>query len=186
MKTFMTGLLKSRVTRWSLLAGLAAVLVWAGPAIAGVKQTCEGIGYIFFFEPSEWSVTPSGNIRMSAKAGQVMLLDNPLLTGRFTYEGDANMDAQMNGVLSGTGVYEVGTWDFGGALPVFTPSPGGGQWVVQWEAKGNLYGPAMTKFVGHGIAGEVEGMQFVLTGQQPEGELYGLYSGEVLDPHAQK
>ncbi len=115
-----------------------------------------------------------------------MVADNPLLTGRYTAEAICNLDAQLTGVFSGKGVIEVGAWALVDGVPVFTPSATGGKWVVKSESKGNLYGPFESKLVGHGIAGEVEGMQFVLTGQEPEGAPYELFSGEILDPHAQK
>ncbi len=112
------------------------------------------------------------------------MADDPLLTGRFTHEGDCNGDAQRNGVWSGTGVYKIGTWDLSGAVPVFVPSPPGGKWAVKWEARMNLDGSAEDKFGGHGIAEEVEGMQFDLAGrwQGPAGG----YEGQILDPHAQE
>ncbi len=187
MKTFMTGLLKGRITRWSILAGLAVVLVWAGPSIAGVKQTFTGGSWYLALNLGEWSVTPSGNIHVRGMGGvEMWVADNALPTGRLTFEGNGNYDAQLNGVGSGTGVLEVGTWAVVDDVPVFTASPTGGQWVVQWEAKGNLFGPLEVKFVGHGVAGEVEGMQFVLTGQRSQGAPSALGSGEILDPHEQK
>jgi len=39
----------------------------------------------------------------------MMVSANPLLTGRLTWVGDWNGDAELNGVGAGTGVFEVGT-----------------------------------------------------------------------------
>lgn len=180
--------------RWSMLVGLGAVLLWAGPAVAGVKQHVEVVAWWpspLAVDLGEWSVTPSGHIRATGmKAVEILVSDNALLTGRFILESDANSDAELiKTVSSGTGVIEIGTWDFtqtdpeiGG--PVFVPSPTGGQWFVKGEAKGSYASLSFEgQFVGHGIAGEVEGMQFVLAGHW-EG-FQGGYSGEILDPHAQ-
>ncbi len=195
MKTFMTGLLNGRITRWSMSVGLGVLLVWALPAIAGVKQHVEVVAWWpspLAVDLGEWSVTPSGHVRAEGmKQVEILVSENALLTGRFTMESDANGNAELTKVVSsGRGVIEVGTWDFtqtdpeiGG--PVFVPSPTGGRWVVKLEAKGSYAALSFEgQFVGFGVAGEVEGLQFVLAGYW-EG-FQGGYSGEVLDPHAQK
>ena len=69
-------------------------------------------------------------------------------------------------------------------MPVFAPSPNGGRWVTKWEGKGNPNGSYEVKVIGHGIAGEVEGMQFGLAAQGGGG--VDNYSGQLLDPHAEK
>ena len=69
-------------------------------------------------------------------------------------------------------------------MPVFIPSPTGGLWVTKWEMRGNPTGFYEGKVMGHGIAGEVEGMQFDLAGQGGGG--VDSYSGEILDPQAEE
>src|SRR5512147_1238222 len=123
MKTFITGLLKGRITRWSLLAGVAAVLVWAWPAIAGEKQALEAVSVTLSFDPGQASATPSGNLHIKGMTAANMIVSaNPLFTGRLTWVGNFNGDAQLNGVGSGTGIFEVGTWDLSSDAPVFIPS----------------------------------------------------------------
>jgi len=50
--------------------------------------------------------------------------------------------------------------------------------------KGNPTGSYEGKVMGHGIAGEVEGMQFDLAGQGGAG--VDDYSGQLLDPQAEE
>ena len=185
MKTFITGLLQSGITRWSLLAGVAAVLVWAWPATAGQKQAVEAVSVTLSFDPGQASATPGGNIHIKGMTAVNMLVsENPLFTGRLTWVGNFNGDAQLNGVGSGTGMFEVGTWDLSSGAPVFIPSPAGGLYVTTWQGQGNPISAYEVKVVGHGIAGEVAGMQFDVIGN---GDLFStLYSGELLDPHAEK
>ena len=57
-------------------------------------------------------------------------------------------------------------------------------WVTKWEIKGNPNSFYEGKVMGHGVAGEVEGMQFDLAAKGGGGVDY--YSGPVLDPHAKK
>ncbi len=185
MRTFITGLLKGRITRWSMLAGLAALLVWAGPVTAGEKQAVEITGQYLAIDWGQTSVTPSGNVHVVGLSATVMMVsDNPLVTGRLTWVGIWNGDAELNGGGSGTGLFEVGTWDLSSGVPVFTPSPTGALWVTKWEMRGNPNGPYEGKVMGHGIAGEVEGMQFDLAGLGGAG--VDNYSGEVLDPQAEE
>jgi hypothetical protein len=187
MRTLTTGLLKSRRLRWSTLAAIpVALLVLAWPVTAGVKQTVEATGIYLAIDMGQASQTPSGNIHVKNISAVVMMESaNPLLNGRLTWVGDWNGDAQLNGGGQGTGVFEVGTWagDLSSGL-VFTPSASGGTWVTKWEVKGNPAGPYAGKVTGHGVAGEVEGMQFdaALTG----GAGVDDYSVQLLDPHAQK
>jgi len=104
-----------------------------------------------------------------------------LFNGRLTWVGDWNGDAQLNGSGQGTGVFEVGTWDSSGA---FTPSPSGGTWVTKWEVFVNPAGHYTGKVIGHGVAGEVDGMQFdaALAWTGPGVEDYTI---QFLDPHGQ-
>ena len=184
MKAFITGLLQGRRTRWSMLAAVsAASLVWAWPATAGEKQTVEIMAQYIAVNWGQASATPSGNIHVKGMGATAMMMSaNPLVTGRLAWVGDWNGDAELNGGGAGTGVFEVGTWDRSSGVPVFIPSPTGGQWVTKWEMKGNPNGTYEGKVMGHGVAGEVEGMQFDLAGQGGGGVDY--YSGQLLDPHA--
>ena len=165
-------------------AVLAALLVWAWPATAGEKQTVEIVATYLASDWGQASVTPSGNIHIKDMGATCMMVsDNPLVTGRLVWVGNANGDAELNAVGAGTGVFEVGTWDLSNPQqPVFTPSPAGGLWVTKWEMKGQFPVNYEGKVMGHGVAGEVEGMQFDLAGQGGGGVDY--YSGELLDPQA--
>lgn len=178
----------SRATTWccGLLAGLAALLVWARPATAGEKQSVEAVAYYLSFDTGLTTVTPSGNIHFRGMRAVCMVVsNNRLVNGRITWEGNFEGDEELNGAGSGTGIFEVGTWDLSAGSPVFTPSPAGGLWVTKWEARGSLAGLGYAgKVVGHGIAGEVEGMQdsFYFHG----GGTTDYYTGQILDPHAKK
>jgi hypothetical protein len=187
MKAITTGLLKSRISRWSMLAGLAALLVWAWPALAGVKHAVEAVAIYLSLDPGEARATPSGNVHVKDMGAVCMMVsENPLFAGRLTWTGNFEGDAQMNGAGSGTGVFEVGTWDLSSDVPVFIPSSTGGRWVTKWEARGSLSGLGYVgKVVGHGIAGEVEGMQFDV---ELVGGITGAdyYSGQLLNPQAEK
>jgi hypothetical protein len=185
MKESVTGLLKGRITRWSMLAAAAALVVWAWPVNAGEKQTVEGVGTYIGFNPGQTRATPSGNLHITGmEAEAVVVTDNPLLSGRLTWVGIWNSDAELNGGGSGNGVLEVGTWEFTTGGPVFTPSPTGGKWVTKWEMKGNLNGPYEGKVIMHGIAGEVDGMQY--DSDVEGGGGFDYYTGQLLDPHAKK
>jgi hypothetical protein len=170
-----------------LVSVAAALLVWACPTAAGVKQAVE-IAAIYLAQPTigEVDVTPSLNVHIKGlKATQMMLSENPLVTGRLSWKGNVNVDAQGNGVGAGTGTFEVGTWALSSGVPVFTPSPLSGQWETKFEIKGNLNGPYTVKVIGHGVAGEVEGMQFIFEARWISTGV-DAYSGEILNPHAKK
>ena len=166
-----------------MLPAFAALLLWAWPATAGEKQAASVVGTYLGLDLGQASQTPSGNMHLKDVVAVVMMIsDNPLVNGRLTWTGNINTDAQGNGVGSGTGVFEVGTWDFISGAPVFTASEG--LWVTKWEFKGNMFGPYTVKVIAHGVAGEVEGMQFDFAAQGGGGIDY--YSGSILDPHATK
>jgi hypothetical protein len=179
---------RSHSTAWwcGMLAGLAALLVWASPAAAGEKQSVEAVASYLSFDFGQTSVTPSGNIHLNSMGAVCVVVSaNPLVTGRLTWVGDFQGDGQLNGSGSGTGNWEVGTWDLSSGVPIFKPSPAGGLWVTKWEARGSLAGLGYTgKFVAHGVAGEVEGMQENL--EFAGGGLTDYYTGQILDPHAKK
>jgi len=73
---------------------LAALLVWAGPATTGEKQTVEITGVYLAIDWGQASVTPSGNVHVDGLSATVMMVsDNPLVTGRLTWAGKWNGDA---------------------------------------------------------------------------------------------
>jgi hypothetical protein len=169
-----------------MLAVMAALLLWAWPATAGEKQAVENMAITIDFDSGQTSATPSGNVHIrNLRAVYMVLSDNPLVAGRLTVVGDFNADAQLNGVGSGKSTFEIGTWDLSTGAPVFIPSPTGGLFLGTWESKGNLAGPFTVQSAGHGVAGEVEGMQFNAEGQAPDA-LSSHYTGWLLDPHAKK
>lgn len=182
MNKSITGLLKGRRSRCHMATGLATLLVFALPAVAGEKQEVFCTGEGLAFDPGQTTVTPSGRVHLRGMGSEAKMESaNPLFTGRLTWVGNFNGDATLTGVGSGTGVFEIGTWDSSTAPPVFTPSPAGGVYVTKWEGRGNPLGPYEIKIIGHGIAGEVEGMQFNVTGV---GSLFlTYYNGQLLDPH---
>ena len=188
MKAFINGLRQGRIARWSRWAAMLTVLlVWASPTAAGVKWDAEIDGFFYDGVPGQWSVTPSGNIHIDGMLTVVrMISDNPLLNGRLTWVGNINADAEFNGVGSGTGVFEVGTWEFNSESEEweFTADQKNSIWVTKWEAGGNLLVSYEVKVIGHGIAGEVEGMQFSVIALGGGG--VESYIGQLLDPHAQK
>jgi hypothetical protein len=168
-----------------MLASLATLLVLAGPAAAGQKVTAESVSDAIAFDPGTVAVTRSGNLHFTGmRSVNIVLSDNPLATGRLTCVGDFQGDAELNGAGHGKGIFEVGTWDFSPDVPVFTRSPAGGLWVTTWQSQGNLLGPFDVNVVGHGVAGEVEGMQFQAEAQGDAGT--GHYAIQLLDPHAKK
>ncbi len=184
MKAFITGLLQGRRTRWSMrVAVLAALLVWAWPATAGEQQPVAIVGQYLAMDFGQASVTPSGNIHLHGAGAVVMMMsENPLVTGRLTWVGDWLGDPELNGAGSGTGVFEVGTWDLSSGAPVFVPSPTGGRWVTKWEIRGNPNTFYEGKVMARGVAGEVEGMLLNLAAEGGGGVDY--YSGDLLDPLA--
>jgi hypothetical protein len=94
----------------------------------------------------------------------MMVSENPLAAGKLTVTGQFNGDLDLDGVGSGSSVFEVGTWDLSTGTPVFTPSAAGGRWTARWELKGVLAGACTVKAIGHGISGEVEGMMYSVEG----------------------
>jgi hypothetical protein len=173
----------SRNTTWccTMLPALAALLLWAWPATAGEKTEVSVVGTYLALDMGQASQTPSGNMHIKDVVAVVMMIsDNPLVTGKLTWTGDINTDALANGGGSGTGVFEVGTWDFSSGAPEFTSSEG--LWVTKWEFRGNMFGPYTVKVIAHGVDGEVEGMQYSFTAQGGGG--VDNYSGTILDPHA--
>jgi hypothetical protein len=176
----------SRTWCCGMLAVMAALLLWAWPATAGEKQSVNAVATYLSFDFGQTSVTPSGNIHLNSMGAVCMVLSaNPLATGRLTWVGDFEGDAQLNGSGAGTGIFEVGTWDFSSGVPVFESSPAGGLWVTKWETRGSLAGLGYAgKVVGHGVAGEVEGMQENLDFEGGGGP--DQYTGWLLDPHAKK
>ncbi len=171
----------------AMLAGLA-LLSWVWPAAGGQKQNLQSIGVSMGFTMGEMRVTPGGTILIEGlSAVYMMLSDNPLTAGRLTVTGNFNGDSSLYGVSSGSAIFEVGVWDLSSGAPVFKASAAGSQWAGRWELKGIL-GGAITqhKAVGHGIAGEVQGMVYAVEGQTvwDEGlKMYvTAYSGWLLDP----
>jgi hypothetical protein len=130
---------------------VGALLGLAGPVGAGEKQDVE-ITAIYLAAPAlgEPRETPSGNIHFRGVIATpiMMLANNPLLTGRLTWVGDFNLDADWMGVGAGTGILEVGTWN---GLE-FTPS--GGVWVTKWEGKGDMRTAYEIKVMAHGVLGK--------------------------------
>ncbi len=165
----------------AMLAGLVLVS-WAWPVAGGEKQTVQSVAMAVGYTPGEMNVTPGGTIHIEGFSVVYMVLsDNPLTNGRLTVTGNFNGDISLNGVGSGSSSFEVGTWDLSSGAPVFTASAAGSRWASRWESKGILGGAGTIKAVGHGIAGEVEGMVYVVEGQAaPDGS--AAYTGWLLDP----
>ncbi len=170
-------------------AALLALLLWAPPAGAGEWKTADIRATMVALNQGEWTATPSGNLRIIG-ATQVLMFEseNPLFTGRFTWEGDANADAALNGICVCRNIFEVGTWeqDPESGEWVFTPSPGGGVFAGVALAKGNLFGPFDVKGEAHGILGELKKFNIHLEGHADS--LFGeqSYTVEYLDPKAKK
>ena len=186
MKAFATGLLKGRRLRWGLWAAAVALylgLAWA--ASAGEKQDIQVAGIYIAYDTGQGGTTPGGTAHYKGvHAVVIMLSDNPLTNGRLSWQGNSNADPAGNFAGSGTGLFEVGTWD----LDTLTFTPSGGVWVTKWEGKGlveNAIPISYTvKVIGHGVAGEVEGMHFDV--EAVGGGGFDFYSGQLLDPHAKK
>ncbi len=186
MNAFVTGLRQSRCFRWGLCAAAVALylgLAWT--AAGGEKQDIQITGIYIAYDPGEGGPTPGGTAHYkNINAVVIMLSDNPLVNGRLTWQGSANVDPRGNFAASGTGRFEVGTWDL--ATLTFTPS--GGLWVTVWEGQGIMQDLTPVsdniKVVGLGAEGEVEGMQYVTEIVGGAGMDY--YTGQLLDPHARK
>lgn len=177
---------RSGAQSWCCAAVAVLVLLsWAWPVVGGVKQDVYCTGVPTAFTLGEMRVTPGGAVHIKGLSAVYMVLsDNPLLAGRLTVTGNFNGDLSLYGVSSGSAIFEVGTWD---ESAVFTPSAAGGLWEGRWEHMGIL-GGAITrhKAVGHGVAGEVEGMVYAVEGQMVWDETFEMYvtaySGWLLDP----
>ena len=170
-----------------VLAGLLALLLWVPLASAGGRQTAEIKATMVGFSQGEWALTPGGNLRIRGVA-QVLKFEsnNSWFSGRFTWEGDANVDGALNGIAVCKNTFEVGTWDQepDSGEWVFTPSAEGGMFVGVVLATGNLLGPFELKGEAHGIAGELEGLNIRIEGQGDSLFAEQSYTVESLDPKA--
>jgi hypothetical protein len=175
----------------AMLAGLA-LLSWAWPAAGGQKQAIQSIAVAVGGSSGEASVTPGGTVHIRGLSAVYMVLSgNPLTAGRLTVTGNFNGDLSMDGAGSGSGTFEIGTWDLSSGVPVFVASAAGGYFQTRWEVKGVLGGAGSLKGVGHGVAGEAEGMTFVFEGEtnvwDSELQTYVTkYTGWLLDPKSEK
>ncbi len=164
----------------------AAVLLSAGPVLAGEKLAVTDLATTISMDNGQRQVSANGNVHLHGmKAVYILEANTPLLSGRLTIVGDFNGDADLNGFGAGTATLEVGTWDFSSGKPVFIPSPTGGMFVDHWQLKGNVLGPYTLSAVGHGIAGEVDGMQYNVEAEAPNA-FTAFYVGFLLDPHAKQ
>jgi hypothetical protein len=172
-----------------VLTGLLALMLWMPTASAGQKQTAEITATMVALDQGEWAPRPSGNLRITGVTQVLMFKsENPLFTGRFTWEGNANVDAALNGVAVCRNIFEVGTWeqDPDSGEWVFTPSAEGGIFVGMALAKGNLSGPFDVKGEARGIAGELKGLNIRLEGHGDSLFEEQSYTVEYLDPKAKK
>lgn len=176
----------------AMMASLVALLLWGPPANAGQRQLAEITATMVEFSPGESAPTPSGNLRITGVAQVLRFevtdpladsLTKALFTGRFTWEGNANVDAELNGVAICKNIFEVGTWSEDSE---FTPSPDGGMFVGVALATGNLLGPFELKGEAHGIAGELKGLNIRIEGQGDSLFAEQHYTIEFLDPKAKK
>jgi hypothetical protein len=163
-----------------------AALVLAGPLIAGDTQSVTATATTLSMDFGEWHQAANGNVHIRGlKLVYIFEGSSPLISGRLTSVGDFNGDSDLNGVASGTSTLELGSWDFSSGEPVFIPSPEGGLFVDHWEIKGNASGPYTGKAVGHGLAGEVQGMQYNVQFQGSD-TFTAYYGGLLLNPHSKK
>jgi hypothetical protein len=159
--------------------------LWAVPAGAANKTVCQETAIpLALLDPGQ--VThPDGNTHIRGMTiMQIESSDDPRVEGRATVVMDLQIKANGDVVIHGTVYKEVGVWDLDGPSgPQFTPS--GGVWVGIVEAKGNMAGTLTAVGTLHGIAGEVEGLQYTFEGGGPT---FGVdvYTVRVLDPHAKK
>lgn len=177
---------RKRTPAWALLFVLtAALLAWASPANAGLKTTCQETAIpIGLLDPG--TVTfPDGNTHIRGMTiVQAELANDPRVVGRATVVMDLQIKPNGDVTLHGTIFKEVGTWDLSDpANPQFTPT--GGVWVGIVEAKGNMVGTLTATGVLHGIAGDVEGLQYKFEGGGPTSGI-SVYTVRVMDPHAKK
>jgi len=172
-----------------LLACFSPLLLWAPLASAGEWQTADIQATMVGFTQGEWAPTPSGNLRIT-EVRQVLMFKskNSLFTGRFTWVGDANVDAELNGVAVCKNTFEVGMWDQDpdSGEWLFTPSAEGGMFVGVVLATGNLLGPFELKGEAHGIAGELEGLNIRIEGQGDSLFAEQSYRVEYLDPKTKR
>lgn len=170
-----------------VLAGLLALPLCAAPASAGEKQTAEVRATMVGFSQGEWAAAPSGNLRITGVTQVLMFIsEDPLFNGRFTWEGNANVDAGLNGVAVCKNTFEVGSWaeDPESGEWVFTPSAARGMFRGVALATGNLLGPFELKGEAHGVAGELKGLNIRLTGEGASLFAEQSYTAEYLDPNA--
>ena len=184
MKNSMLKQSRARVWGCGVLAGLAAFVLWVLPCSAAHKQVAEIQAFAVGGDMGEWAATPSGNIRVTGMGEVLMFLSSdPLFTGRFTWVGNANANADLDGLANCKNTFEVGTWDqdpISGEW-VFTPSPAGGLFLGTAQATGNLFGPFEIKGEAHGVAGELKGLTLHIRGEGAD--LYVQhYTVEYLDP----
>lgn len=175
-----------RAPAWALLSVLtAALLAWASPADAGLKAVCQETAIPIGILDLGAVTSPDGNTHIRGMTiVQIELADDPRVQGRATVVMDLQIKPSGDVVLHGTVFKEVGTWDLSDpANPQFTPS--GGVWVGIVEAKGNMAGNLTSAGTLHGVAGEVEGLQYKFEGGGPTSGV-NLYTVRVLDPDAKK
>lgn len=170
-------------------AVLLALMLWVPLAGAGEWKTADIVATPVGFSDGEWTEMPSGNFRITGLKQVLMFKsENPLFTGRFTWEGDANGDAALNGICVCRNIFEVGTWeqDPESGEWVFTPSAEGGIFVGVALAKGNLLGPFDVKGEAHGVLGELKKFNIHLEGHGDSLFADQSYTVEYLDPKANK
>lgn len=170
----------------AMLTGLM-VLSWALPVASAEKQPIQSVAIAVGGTPGEMRVTPGGTVHIKGLGAVYMMLsDNPLITGRLTVTGNFNGDIYLNGVASGSGLFEVGTWDLSSGTPDFKAAADGAYYTSRWVFKGFLAAEGSLKAVGHGIAGSVEGLVYSAVGTTAWDDVLGMYtttwSGWLLDP----
>jgi hypothetical protein len=168
---------------WPVL--LTALLAGALLSQASQMTTCQETAIpIGLLDPGVASF-PDGNTHIRGMTiVQAELAADPRVEGRATVVMDLQIKANGDVTIQGVVFKEVGTWDLNDpSNPQFTPS--GGVWVGIVEAKGNMTGNLTSTGVLHGIAGEVEGLQYKVEGGGPTSGI-SSYTIRVLDPQAKK
>jgi hypothetical protein len=164
----------ARTWRCAMLAGLM-MLSWALPVTGGEKQLIQCVAIAVGGSPGEIKVTPGGTVHIKGLGAVYMMLsDNPLINGRLTVTGNFNGDLELNGVASGSGLFEIGTWDLSSGMPVFEAAADGAYYTSRWEFKGLLAAEGSLKAVGHGIAGAVDGLVYVVEGTTAWDDFFGM------------